>query len=322
VLTLRSLLAPAIVGAILFGVAPASAQDYPTRPIRILVPAAPGGIGDILPRMFGAKLAESNHTVIVENRTGGGGMIAADAVAKAEPDGYLLVVGNQGMLAIRPQLGKLPYDTDKDLAPIVLLVTVPNILIAHPSVPFKTVPELVAYAKANPGKLTYASQGVGASGHIAGELLKQAAGIDITHVPYRGAAPAAQALAAGHVDLMFDVVSLALGAIRGGAVRAIAVASPERVSLLPDVPTMAEGGYPMEVGAWFGLLAPGATPAPIIGWLNQAAHQAFAAPDMRARFVSQGAAMPLGTPEQFRAFIAAQTARFGEVIRRAGIKTE
>jgi tripartite-type tricarboxylate transporter receptor subunit TctC len=316
------LFALAMASALALAAGAAPAQDYPSRPIRILVPAAPGGIGDILPRMFGAKLAETGHTVIVENRTGGAGVIAADAVAKAEPDGYLLVVGNQGMLAIRPQLGKLPYDTSKDLAPVVLLVTVPNILIVHPSAPFKTLSELVAYARANPGKLTYASQGVGASGHIAGELLKQAAGIDLTHVPYRGAAPAAQALAAGHIDMMFDVVSLALGAIKGGTVRAIAVASPERVPLLPEVPTMAEGGFPMEVGAWFGLLAPGATPQPIIGWLNRAAHQVFSAPEMRARFVSQGAAMPLGTPEQFRAFIAAQTARFGEVIRRAGIKME
>jgi tripartite-type tricarboxylate transporter receptor subunit TctC len=288
------LFALAMASALALAAGAAPAQDYPSRPIRILVPAAPGGIGDILPRMFGAKLAETGHTVIVENRTGGAGVIAADAVAKAEPDGYLLVVGNQGMLAIRPQLGKLPYDTSKDLAPVVLLVTVPNILIVHPSAPFKTLSELVAYARANPGKLTYASQGVGASGHIAGELLKQAAGIDLTHVPYRGAAPAAQALAAGHIDMMFDVVSLALGAIKGGTVRAIAVASPERVPLLPEVPTMAEGGFPMEVGAWFGLLAPGATPQPIIGWLNRAAHQVFSAPEMRARFVSQGAAMPLG----------------------------
>jgi tripartite-type tricarboxylate transporter receptor subunit TctC len=169
------LFALAMASALALAAGAAPAQDYPSRPIRILVPAAPGGIGDILPRMFGAKLAETGHTVIVENRTGGAGVIAADAVAKAEPDGYLLVVGNQGMLAIRPQLGKLPYDTSKDLAPVVLLVTVPNILIVHPSAPFKTLSELVAYARANPGKLTYASQGVGASGHIAGELLNSPA---------------------------------------------------------------------------------------------------------------------------------------------------
>jgi tripartite-type tricarboxylate transporter receptor subunit TctC len=303
--------------------AAALSENYPSKPIRILVPAAPGGIGDTLPRIFGAKLTEiGNHTVIVENRTGGAGVIAADAVAKAAPDGYLLLVGNQGMLAIRPYLAKLPYDTATDLAPVILLVTVPNILIVHPAVPAKTLPELIAYAKTHPGKLTYASQGVGASGHIAGELLKQAASIDITHVPYRGAAPAAQALAAGHVDIMFDVVSLALGAISGGTVRALAVASPQRVPLLPDVPTMAEGGYPMEVGAWFGLLAPGGTPQPVIGWLNQAASRVFTDPTVRSRFVSQGATMPLGTPDAFRQYIAAQTARFGEVIRRAGIKLE
>jgi len=192
--------------------------------------------------------------------------------------------------------------------------------VVHPSVPAKTLPELIAYARANPGKLTYASQGVGASGHIAGELLKQAADIDIVHVPYRGAAPAAQDLAAGHVSMMFDVVSLALGPIKAGVVRPLGVAAKERVAVLPDVPTLAENGYPMEVGAWFGMLAPASTPRPIIAWLNREANKVFAASDARDRFVSQGATMPLGTPEMFRDFIAAQTARFGEVIRRAGIK--
>jgi tripartite-type tricarboxylate transporter receptor subunit TctC len=181
---------------------------------------------------------------------------------------------------------------------------------------------LIAYAKANPGKLSYASQGIGASGHIAGELFKQAAGVDITHVPYRGAAPAAQDLAAGHVSMMFDVVSLALGPIKAGAVRALGLAAPQRVAVLPEVPTLAENGYPLEVGAWFGLLAPAGTPPAIIAWLNRESAAALAAPDARERFVAQGAAMPLGTPEAFRDFIAAQTARFGEVIRRAGIKEQ
>jgi len=192
----------------------------------------------------------------------------------------------------------------------------------HPSVPANTLGELIAYAKANPGKLSYASQGIGASGHIAGELFKQAAGVDITHVPYRGAAPAAQDLAAGHVSMMFDVVSLALGPIKAGVVRALGVAAPERVAVLPEVPTLAENGYPLEVGAWFGLLAPAGTPPAIIAWLNREAAAALAAPDARDRFVAQGAMMPLGTPEAFRDFIAAQTARFGEVIRRAGIKEQ
>jgi tripartite-type tricarboxylate transporter receptor subunit TctC len=213
-----------MAGAVALGGAPAVGQGYPDRPIRILVPAQPGGIGDILPRILSQKLAESGKaTVVVENRTGGGGTIAAADVARASPDGHLLLMGNQGLLAIRPQLAKLPFDPLKDFAPVILLVTVPNILIVHPTVPARSMQELVAYAKANPGKLSYASQGIGASGHIAGELFKLAMGVDITHVPYRGAAPAAKDLAAGHVSMMFDVVSLALGPIRAGTVRALGV---------------------------------------------------------------------------------------------------
>ena len=313
----------ALTLAALFAAEPCAAQDYPTRPIRILVTAAPGGIGDILARLFSQKLAETNGaTVIVENRTGGAGVIATDAVAKAPPDGHLLLMGTQGSVAVRPHLVKLPYDPQKDLAPIILLVTVPNILLVHPSVPVKSMKELIAYAKANPGKLSYASQGIGSSGHIAGELFKQAAGVDVVHVPYRGAAPAAQDLAAGHVSMMFDVVSLALGPIKAGAVRALGVAAKERVAVLPEVPTLTAQGMPMEIGAWFGLLAPAGTPRQIVGWLNREANRAFSAPDAQAKFVAQGAAMPLGTPEDFAKFIAASSAQFGVVIRRAGIKAE
>jgi tripartite-type tricarboxylate transporter receptor subunit TctC len=317
----RSIASGVLIAAL--AAAPAHSQDYPSKPIRILVPAQAGGIGDILPRILGQKLGDAGTgTIVVENRTAGAGVVAAEAVARAQPDGYLLLMGNQGQLAIRPHLAKLPYDPIKDFAPVILMVTVPNLLIVHPSVPANTLGELIAYAKANPGKLSYASQGLGASGHIAGELFKQAAGVDITHVPYRGAAPAAQDLAAGHVSMMFDVVSLALGPIKAGAVRALGVAAKERVAVLPEVPTLAENGYPLEVGAWFGLLAPAGTPPAIIAWLNREAGAALAAPDARDRFVAQGAMMPLGTPEAFRDFIAAQTARFGEVIRRAGIKEQ
>jgi tripartite-type tricarboxylate transporter receptor subunit TctC len=309
----------AVAGAL--ATVPALGQDYPARPIRILVPAQAGGIGDILPRILGQRLAESGTaTIVVENRTGGAGTIAAVDVARAPPDGYLLLMGNQGLLAIRPLLGKVSYDAVNDFAPIVLMVTVPNILVVHPSVPAKSLQELIAYAKANPGKLSYASQGVGASGHIAGELFKQAAGVDITHVPYRGAAPAAKDLAAGHVSMMFDVVSLALGPIRSGTVRALGVAAKERVAVLPEVATLAEGGHPIEVGAWFGLVAPAGTPPAIVAWLNREANRVFTMPAARGPFTNQGAAMPLGAPEAFRDFIAAQAARFGEVIRRAGIK--
>ena len=315
--------AAGLILAALLAVSPARGQDFPNRPIRILVPAAPGGIGDILPRILGQKLAESgNHTVVVENRTTGAGVVATEATAKAPPDGYTLLMGNQGLLSIRPQLTKVPYDPVKDLAPVILMVAVPNILVVHPSVPARSLQELIAHAKANPGTLTYSSQGIGASGHIAAELFKLAAGVDIVHVPYRGAAPAAQALAAGHVHMMFDVVSLALGPIKSGSVRAIGVASKQRVSVLPEVPTLGEQGFAGEIGAWFGLLAPAGTPAPVIAWLNRETNRVFAVPETRNRFVAQGADMPLGTPEDFARHIAENTERFGEVIRRAGIKVE
>jgi tripartite-type tricarboxylate transporter receptor subunit TctC len=216
----------------------------------------------------------------------------------------------------------VPYDPFKSYAPVILLVTVPNILVVHPSVPANNLQELIAYAKANPGKLTYASQGVGASGHLAGELFKLYAGVDITHVPYKGAAPAAQDLVAGHVSMMFDVVSLAMPSIKSGQVRAIGVASKERVAVLPDLPTLTELGLPAQIGAWFGVMAPAGTPKPAIDWLNREMTKVFEVADTRNRFINQGAAMPLGTPEQFAGFIKTESDRYGEVIRKAGIKIE
>jgi tripartite-type tricarboxylate transporter receptor subunit TctC len=259
---------------------------------------------------------------VVENRAGAAGVIGTDAVAKAAPDGYTLLVGNHGVLAMLPHLTKIPYDPFKSFVPVALLVAVPNILVVHPSVPANNLKELIAYAKANPGKLTYASQGVGASGHIAGELFKLNAGIDIVHVPYKGAAPAAQDLAAGHVSMLFDVVSLALGPIHAGRVRPIGVASKQRSPALPDLPTLTEQGLPAEVGAWFGFMAPAGTPPAAVAWLNREANKVFASPDASDRFLKQGAAMPLGTPEAFAKFMIAESDRYGEVIRRAGIKID
>ena len=207
---------------------PAFGDDYPSKPIKFVVPAAPAGIGDILPRLFAQKLAESGNpaTIVVENRAGGAGVIGADGVAKSPADGYTLLMGNHAVLAMYPHMAKnLPYDPLKSFAPVILQVTVPNILVVHPSIPANSLAELIAHAKANPGNLSYASQGTGASGHIAAELLKLHAGIDIVHVPYKGAAPAAQDLAAGHVSMMFDVVSLALPQIKAGRVRALGVAA-------------------------------------------------------------------------------------------------
>ena len=303
----------------------AHADEYPSKPIKFIVPAAPAGIGDILPRMFASKLGEAGNpaTIVVENRPAGNGVLAYDAVAKAPPDGYLMLMGNHAGLAMNPHLAKsLPYEPLKSFAPIILLVTVPNILVVHPSVPAKSLKELIAYAKANPGKLSYASQGTGASGHIAAELLKLHAGIDIVHIPYRGAAPAAQDLAAGHVSMMFDVVSLALPQIQAGRVRPLAVSAKERVAVLPDVPTLIELGMDAEVGAWFGMLGPASTSPQAVAWLNREATKVFSVPDTRDRFMQQGAAMPLGTPESFGQFIQTESDRYGGIIKRAGIKLE
>ncbi|MEA3026005.1 MAG: hypothetical protein QOF91_1290 [Alphaproteobacteria bacterium] len=316
-----------ILGALLAGtftLAAAQAQDYPSKPIKFIVPTAPAGIGDMLSRIFQQKLGESGNpaTIVVENRAGAAGVIGTDAVAKSPPDGTTFLVGNHAVLAMLPHLQKVPYDPFKSFSPVILGVTVPNILVVHPSVPATSVQELVAYAKANPGKLTYASQGVGASGHIAAELFKLQAGIDITHVPYKGAAPAAQDLAAGHVSMMFDVVSLALGPIQAGRVRPLGITTRQRVTVLPDVPTMTEQGTPVEVGAWFGFLAPAGTPQNAISWLNRETTKIFSTPDASGRFVNQGAAVPLGTPESFAQFIEAESNRYGDVIRRAGIKLE
>ena len=301
---------------------PAQAQDYPIKPIKLIVPTAPAGIGDIIARQMQHKLSESGVTIVVENRPGAAGVIGVNEVAKAPADGYTFLVGNHAVLSMLPHLQKIPYDPVKSFTPVFLAVTVPNILVVHPSVPAKDVKELIAYAKANPGKLTYASQGVGASGHIAGELFKLSAGVDITHVPYKGAAPAAQDLAAGHVSMMFDVVSLALGPIHAGRVRPLAVATKQRVDVLPDVPTMIEQGSPVEVGAWFGFLAPAGTPPVAIAFLNREANKVFSTEEGRDRFVKQGAAVPLLSTDAFAKYMQGESDRYGDVIRKAGIKME
>ena len=303
---------------------PSIAQGYPSQPIKILVATPPGGIADLVGRTFAQKLSEGGKAAVVENRTGAGGALAAEAAAKAAPDGHTLFVSMHQTNAILPHLvGKLSYDPLKDFAPILHATASANILVIHPSIPARTVNELVAYAKANPGKLTYASQGNGSSGHVVGEQFRKLAGINITHVPYRGAAPASQDLVAGHVSMMFDIVPLARTQIVAGTVRALAVASPQRLAAIPDVPTMVEAGFPqIEGGPWFGLVAPAGTPRAIIELLNAEGVKAFSAPDVRDRFLSQGILLPLGTPEQYGAFIEAEYKRWGEIIRSVNIRLE
>ncbi|MFL5002930.1 MAG: Bug family tripartite tricarboxylate transporter substrate binding protein [Xanthobacteraceae bacterium] len=303
---------------------PAPAQTYPTQPIKIIVATAPAGLADLVARTLAQKLSEGGHAAVVENRAGAAGAVGADAAAKAPPDGHTLFIGMHSTNAILPHLvADLKYDGIKDFVPITNIATSANILVVHPAVPAASIAELVAYAKANPGKLTYASQGNGTSGHIVGEQFKKLAGIDIVHVPYRGAAPAIQDLVAGQVSMMFDVVPLAKPQLAAGKVRALAVASPQRHPAVPDVPTCAEAGFPqLEGGPWFGLMAPAGTPRAIVDWLNREAHKAFTAADVRERFLSQGVTLPLGTPEEFSAFVASESNRWREIIRTAAIRME
>jgi tripartite-type tricarboxylate transporter receptor subunit TctC len=303
---------------------PAGAQPYPSQPIKIIVSLAPGGVADIVARAFAAKLGESGRTVVVENRTGGGGTIGADAAAKSPPDGYTLYMGFHATQSILPHLmSKLPYDAAKDFLPVVFIATSPNILVVHPSVPAKTPQELVAYIKANPGKLSYGSPGIGSSGHLAGEQFKQLHNLDIAHVHYRGAAPALQDLVAGHVHVMFDIVPLTKEQLAAGRVRALAITSARREPAVPDVPTMAESGMPgVEGGPWFGLFVPAGTPRAAIDWINAEARKAFSSPDLKARLEGQGLTLPLGSPEDFGRHVEAETKRWGEVIRKGNIKTE
>ena len=308
------------------GVLPSTAmhaQEYPSQPIKIIVPTPAGGVADIAGRILAQRLTEIGKTAVVENRTGGGGTIAADSVAKSAPDGYTVYVGFHGTQAILPHLQKLPYDAEKDFAPVTIAVKSANILVVNPAVPAQSFQELIAYCKANPGKLTFASQGNGSSGHIVGEQLKQIAGIDIVHVPYRGGAPAVQDLIAGHVSMMFDVLTLALPQVRADKVRPLAITTTQRDPLFPGVPTTTEAGFPqLEGGPWFGFFVPAKTPRPIIDWLYAEAKHAFSTSENRERLANQGLTTLLGTPEETAAFVAKESKRWGDVIRRADIRVQ
>ena len=301
--------------------APALAQDFPNRTIRIIVQTAPGGLIDQIGRTFAQKVTDNTgKTVVVENRTGGGGLIAAEHVLSSPPDGYTVYVATHGTQAIHPHLTKLSFDPMKAFAPVIYLATTPTLVVMHPSVPAKTLQELIALLKANPGKYTYASQGNGSSGHVTAEQFKQLTGVDIVHVPYKGAAPAVRDLVAGHVSLMFDTVAFSQEQVSSGKLRAVAVGADARVKSLPDVPTMAEAGLPaMQGNPWFGLVVAAGTPRPVIDWLNREATKAFTAKDVQDRFDAQAFILPLGTPEAFAAHIATESKRWGEVIRRGKI---
>ena len=320
-LTRRGLMIALLAGCAGLPPGRAAAQLAPSQPIRIIVGVPAGGLGDLAARIIAQRLSETGHPAIVENRLGGNGIIATDAVAKARADGYTLIMGNHTTLAILPHLIKVGYDPAKDLQPVTLMLAVPNVVVTRAALPVTSMTELIAYGKAN--RLTNATQGIGASGHLIGEQFKQLTGVELTHVHYRGAALALQDVVAGHVDMMFDVVALTREHAAAGRVRALAVLAPQRNPVLPEVPTSAEVGLAaLEGGAWFGLMAPAGTPRAVVDWLNAEARKAFEVPEVRERLTKQGLRLPLGTPEEFAGLIAAESTRWGDVMRKGGIKLE
>ena len=307
--------------------ASAWAQDaYPSRPVRLIVPFPPGGPTDIMGRTAAKAMGERlGQQFVVENKAGAGGNIGTDAVAKAAPDGYTIGLAAISSLAIAPHLyGKLPFNVGKDLAPIALVGTTPCAIMANPQAPFSDLKGLIAYAKANPGKLSYATSGIGTSNHLAAELLQSVAGIQLTHVPYKGSSQIVPDLISGTVLMsMESSLATTLQHVRGGKLRAIAVTSAKRSSALPDVPTVAESGYPgFEVETWFGLVAPAATPAAVVARLRDAWAEGAKGADAQAAFDNISANLRATTPAEFGAFIQAEDKRWGELIRKLGIKAD
>jgi tripartite-type tricarboxylate transporter receptor subunit TctC len=304
----------------------AEAQAYPAKPVTFIVPFAPGGGTDIAARTVAAKLTAlwSGPTVVVENRGGAGGILGADAVAKARPDGYTLLIGNVGTQSINPSLyPKLPYNADTAFAPGSLVCELPFVLMASPSFPPSTVKELVAFAKAQPDKVTYASSGSGGSPHLTAEIFQQATGTRLLHVPYKGGGPAMTDLMAGHVNLLFASVLESSGNIKTGKLKGLAVTHAKRSPALPNVPTLAEAGVAnAESGSWIALLAPAGTPDAIIDKLAGDVKQVVADAGVRDKLIAQGAVPQSSTPKELQALIDSDRARYGRIIREKGLKAE
>ena len=299
----------------------AQAQAFPTKAITIIVPFSAGGTTDILARVLGQFISKDlGQPVIIDNRAGAGGNIGTQLVARAAPDGYTILMGTVGTHAINQSLyPKLAFDPIKDFAPLTRVALVPNLLVANPAQPFKTVKELMAYAKVNPGKVTFGSSGSGTSIHLSGELFKQMAGVDIQHVAYKGSAPAVNDLLGNHIAIMFDNMPSAISHVKAGKLRPLAVTTAQRSPALPDVPTIAEAGVPgYEATSWFGLLAPAKTPAPVVARLNTSILKALADPDVKKKLLEQGAEPAGETPAQFAAFIASETVKWGKIVKQSG----
>jgi tripartite-type tricarboxylate transporter receptor subunit TctC len=303
---------------------PAMAEDFPARQIRLIVPFPAGGPSDIIARVVGQRMSEiAKQTVIIDNRGGQGGVLGTELLAKATPDGYTIALSSAGALAISPTMERVTYDPLKDLQTITLVAKVPEMLVVTPDVPATTMAELVALAKAKPGKLNFASTGPGSMPHLAGELLKLIGKVDIVHVPYRGAAPAINDLLGHQVQMAFLDQPVLLPQIKAGGLRPIAIGAPERASTLPDVPTTAEVGMPdLLAENWHGMVAPAGTPAAIVAVLNRITTEALQDPTVKEKLAIQGATVVGDSPEHFHAFLESEIARWAKVIKDAGVTTE
>jgi len=315
-----------LAAALLLALAPlAQAEPYPSKPIHFIVPYPPGGPLDTVARLLARKVSESvNQPVIVENKPGAGGNIGAEYVAKSAPDGYTILMGAVATHAINPTLySHIPYDPVKDFAPVTELAWTPNVLVVNPSLPVSNVQQFIAYAKAHPGQLNFGSGSTGSAGHLAGELFKSMAGVQMVHVPYKGAAPAMQDLIAGRIQLMFDNLASSLGHIRAGSVKALAVTTAKRSSMAPQLPTIAESGLPgFDISTWFGVFAPGGTPQPVVQQLHDEFVKALDAPDVRATMKKLGAEPVGNTPQEFAAYIHSEAQKYARVIRASGAKVD
>jgi tripartite-type tricarboxylate transporter receptor subunit TctC len=299
-----------------------ASQAYPVKPVRMIVPFVPGGPSDILGRALGQSVAERlGQQVVIDNRGGGGGNIGAEIVARAVPDGYTLLLGTPGILIANPAMGKVPFDTFRDFAPVMQVANMTSIMVVHPSLPVRTLREFIDYARARPGQLTYGTSGNGSASHLGTELFKQAARVDITHVPYKGAAPAVTDLLGGHLTVMLIGVPVSLPHVRAGKLNALGIASLQRYPTAMDLPTLAESGLPgFEVANWFAMLAPAGTAAPRVDRLNAEFSTALRSADIRERLLRQGFESVTGTPAQFAAYLRAETEKWTRVVKEARIR--
>lgn len=321
----RALAVAAGIAALALTTPAAVAQTYPNRPITFIIGFAPGGPSDVLSRIIGRRMEqELKQPMVIENRAGAGGSLAAQIVARAAPDGYTVILGTNAALTINPNVLKnVGYDAEKDFDYVSMIGTQPDVLYVHPSVEAKTFADLIALAKANPGKLNFGSGGIGTPAHLSGELLKTRAGVDIAHVPFRGTGPSVQAVVAGHIQMAFNPPAPLIPFIQNGSIRPLAVTSPERSGALPDVPTIHESGYPgFDTKNWHGLVLPAGAPKEVIAVLQRALHATLADPAVKKQLNELGVDLKPGTPEEFRAVIRQELPMFAEIIKTAGIKVD